>query len=179
MSKRKGDYITVEDLINEVGKDAARFIMLNRSSDVELDFDFSKVKEKSKDNPLYYVQYCYARISSVYRHIGKNISEDVNVRSYNFNYSSEEIKILRKISEWPKCIEVSSNKLEPHRIPIYLYELSSEFHTYWNMGKDNEEKRFINNEKKISDEKLIFLKAIANVIKSGMDIVAVTSPEKM
>ena len=179
MSKRKGDYITVEDLINEVGKDAARFIMLNRSSDVELDFDFSKVKEKSKDNPLYYVQYCYARISSVYRHIGKNISEDVNVRSYNFNYSSEEIKILRKISEWPKCIEVSSNKLEPHRIPIYLYELSSEFHAYWNMGKDNEEKRFINNEKRISDEKLIFLKAIANVIKSGMDIVAVTSPEKM
>ena len=179
MSKRKGDYITVEDLINEVGKDAARFIMLNRSSDVELDFDFSKVKEKSKDNPLYYVQYCYARISSVYRHIGKNISEDVNVRSYNFNYSSEEIKILRKISEWPKCIEVSSNKLEPHRIPIYLYELASEFHAYWNMGKDNEEKRFINNEKKISDEKLIFLKAIANVIKSGMDIVAVTSPEKM
>ena len=179
MSKRKGDYITVEDLINEVGKDAARFIMLNRSSDVELDFDFSKVKEKSKDNPLYYVQYCYARISSVYRHIGKNISEDVNVRSYNFNYSSEEIKILRKISEWPKCIEVSSNKLEPHRIPIYLYELSSEFHTYWNMGKDNEDKRFINNEKKISDEKLIFLKAIANVIKSGMDIVGVTSPEKM
>ena len=179
MSKRKGDYITVEDLINEVGKDAVRFIMLNRSSDVELDFDFSKVKEKSKDNPLYYVQYCYARISSVYRHIGKNISEDVNVRSYNFNYSSEEIKILRKISEWPKCIEVSSNKLEPHRIPIYLYELASEFHTYWNMGKDNEDKRFINNEKKISDEKLIFLKAIANVIKSGMDIVAVTSPEKM
>ena len=179
MSKRKGDYITVEDLINEVGKDAARFIMLNRSSDVEIDFDFSKVKEKSKDNPLYYVQYCYARISSVYRHIGKNISEDVNVRSYNFNYSSEEIKILRKISEWPKCIEVSSNKLEPHRIPIYLYELSSEFHAYWNMGKDNEEKRFINNEKKISDEKLIFLKAIANVIKSGMDIVGVTSPEKM
>ena len=179
MSKRKGDYITVEDLINEVGKDAARFIMLNRSSDVELDFDFSKVKEKSKDNPLYYVQYCYARISSVYRNIGKNINDDVNVRSYNFNYSSEEIKILRKISEWPKCIEVSSNKLEPHRIPIYLYELSSEFHIYWNMGKDNKEKRFINNEKKISDEKLIFLKAIANVIKSGMDIVAVTSPEKM
>ena len=149
MSKRKGDYITVEDLINDVGKDAARFIMLNRSNDVELDFDFSKVKEKSKDNPLYYVQYCYARISSVYRNIGKNINDDINVRSYNFNYSSEEIKILRKISEWPKCIEVSSNKLEPHRIPIYLYELASEFHTYWNMGKDNEDKRFINNEKKI------------------------------
>ena len=179
MSKRKGDYINVEDLINEVGKDASRFIMLNRSSDVELDFDFTKVKEKSKDNPLYYVQYCYARISSVYRHIGKNINDEINISSYNFNYSSEEIKILKKISEWPKCIEVSSNKLEPHRIPVYLYELASEFHSYWNMGKDNEEKRFIDKDKKVSDDKLIFLKAIANVIKSGMDIVGVSSPEKM
>ena len=157
MSKRKGDYITVEDLINEVGKDATRFIMLNRSSDVELEFDFTKVKEKSKDNPLYYVQYCYARISSVFRHIGKNINDEINVSSYNFNYSSEEIKILRKISEYPKCIDVSLNKLEPHRIPVYLCELASEFHSYWNMGKNNEDKRFINKEQKVSDDKLIFL----------------------
>ena len=179
MSKRKGDYITVEDLVNEVGKDAARFIMLNRSSDVELDFDFTKVKEKSKDNPLYYVQYCYARISSVFRFIGKNINSQIEVKNYNFNYSSDEIKILRKISTWPKCIDVSSNKLEPHRIPVYLYELASDFHSYWNMGKDNEDKRFISKDKKISDDKLVFLKAISNVIKSGMDIVGVKSPEKM
>ena len=135
MSKRKGDYITIEDLINEVGKDATRFIMLNRSSDVELDFDFTKVKEKSKDNPLYYVQYCYARISSVFRNIDKKITDDVNVINYNFNYSKDEIKILKKISEWPKCIEIASKRLEPHRIPVYLYNLSSEFHSYWNMGK--------------------------------------------
>ena len=179
MSKRKGDYITVEDLINEVGKDAARFIMLNRSSDVELDFDFTKVKEKSKENPLYYVQYCYARISSVFRLIGKNINSQIEVKNYNFNYSSDEIKILRKISAWPKCIDVASNKLEPHRIPVYLYELASDFHSYWNMGKDNEDKRFINKDRKISDDKLVFLKAISNVIKSGMDIVGVKSPEKM
>ena len=81
MSKRKGDYITVEDLINEVGKDATRFIMLNRSSDVELDFDFTKVKEKSKDNPIYYVQYCYATISSVYRKLNKNIDDTININS--------------------------------------------------------------------------------------------------
>ena len=179
MSKRKGDYITVEDLINEVGKDAARFIMLNRSSDVELDFDFTKVKEKSKENPLYYVQYCYARISSVFRLIGKNINSQIEVKNYNFNYSSDEIKILRKISAWPKCIDVASNKLEPHRIPVYLYELASDFHSYWNMGKDNEDKRFINKDRKISDDKLVFLKAISNVIKSGMDIIGVKSPEKM
>ena len=179
MSKRKGDYITIEDLINEVGKDATRFIMLNRSSDVELDFDFTKVKEKSKENPLYYVQYCYARISSVFRHIDKDIKQDLKIDKYNFNYGKEEIKILKKISEWPKCIEISSVKLEPHRIPIYLYELASEFHSYWNLGKEDVQKRFINNEKQISDEKLVFLKIISNVIKTGMTIVNVETPERM
>ena len=89
MSKRKGDYITVEDLINEVGKDATRFIMLNRSSDVELDFDFSKVKEKSKDNPLYYVQYCYARISSVFRNINKDLNEAINFEKLNHTYTND------------------------------------------------------------------------------------------
>ena len=179
MSKRKGDYITVDDLISEVGKDATRFIMLNRSSDVELDFDFDNVIEKSKDNPLYYVQYAYARISSVFRHIGKDINSDLNVQNYNFRYSKEEIKILKKISEWPKCIDASCKKLEPHRIPSFLYELSSEFHSYWNLGKDNPEKRFINENKEISDDKLVFLKNISNLIKSGMSIVGVSTPEKM
>ena len=179
MSKRKGDYITVDDLISEVGKDATRFIMLNRSSDVELDFDFDAVKEKSKDNPLYYVQYCYARISSVFRHLDKDLDKEIIIDNYNFEYSSDEIKILKKISEWPKCIDSASTKLEPHRIPIYLYELAAEFHSYWNLGKQFPEKRFINDQKSISPDKLIFLKAIANVVKTGMDIVGVDSPTKM
>ena len=179
MSKRKGDYITVEDLLKEVGKDATRFIMLNRSSDVELDFDFTKVKEKSKDNPLYYVQYCYARICSVFRHVNVNINDKINVKNFNFKYSSEETKILKKISEWPKCIEISTNKLEPHRIPVYLYDLASEFHSYWNMGKENEELRFISKDKKLSDKKIVFLKSISSVIKNGMNIVGVDTPEKM
>ena len=179
MSKRKGDYITVDDLINEVGKDATRFIMLNRSSDVELDFDFDNVIEKSKDNPLYYVQYCYARIASVFRHIDKDLTSDIKIDNFDFQYSEEEINILRKISEWPKCIDISSKKLEPHRIPIYLYELASLFHSYWNLGKDNPEKRFINDQKKITDDKLIFLKTISNIIKSGMDIVGVSVPDRM
>ena len=179
MSKRKGDYITVDDLINEVGKDATRFIMLNRSSDVELDFDFDNVIEKSKDNPLYYVQYCYARIASVFRHLEKDLKTDIRVNKYDFNYTSDEINILKKISEWPKCIDASSNKLEPHRIPTYLYELASLFHSYWNLGKDNPDKRFINEQKEITNDKLVFLKIISNVIKSGMDIVGVSVPEKM
>ena len=179
MSKRKGDYITVEDLISEVGKDATRFIMLNRSSDVELDFDFDSVVEKSKDNPLYYVQYCYARIASVFRHLDMNLIDDVKIKKFDFEYSDAEIKVIKKISEWPKCVELSSAKLEPHRIPTYLFELASLFHSYWNLGKDNPQKRFINDEKKINDDKLIFLKVISNVVKSGMDIVGVNVPEKM
>ena len=177
MSKRKGDYISVEDLISEVGKDATRFIMLNRSSDVELDFDFEKVKEKTKDNPIYYVQYCYARMSSVYRKLNKNIDDTININS-NLNFGVEEIKVLRKISEWPKCVEISCNKLEPHRITTYLYELASEFHYYWNLGKNDESKRFIINNS-IKLEKLVFLKVVSLVIKSGMNILGVETPEEM
>ena len=179
MSKRKGDYITVEDLISEVGRDATRFIMLNRSNDAELEFDFAKVKEKSKDNPLYYVQYCYARISSVFRNINKKVSEKIIIKEFNFDYTKEEIEILKKISQWPKCVEISSNKLEPHRVPVYLYELAQQFHHYWNLGKDDETKRFISKDKTISEDKIALLKGVSIVIKSGMDILGVTTPERM
>ncbi len=178
MSKRKGDYITVDDLLDQVGKDATRFIMLSRSSDVELDFNFTKVKEKSKDNPLYYVQYCYARISSVFRNINLDIKDKINIKNYSFEYSKDEINILRKVSEWPRCIETSSSKLEPHRIPVYLFELASDFHSYWNMGREDVKKRFIDNGS-ISDDKIVFLKLISVVIKSGMNILGVNTPEKM
>ena len=179
MSKRKGDYITIEDLINEVGKDATRFIMLSRSSDAEIDFDFDKVKEKSKENPIYYVQYAYARISSVFRNTQNDINSNLEVKNSDFNFGNEEIKLFKKISEWPKCVEVSSEKLEPHRISVYLYELASEFHSYWNMGKDDVSKRFIEEDNTIKMEKLVFLKSIANTLKTGMNILGVDTPEKM
>ena len=179
MSKRKGNYITVEDLINEVGKDATRFIMLSRSNEMELDFDFTKVKEKSKDNPLYYVQYCYARISSVFRNLNKSIQQEVKISNKNYDYGKHELQILRKVSEWPNSIHTSVNKLEPHRIPTYLYELSSLFHSYWNMGRDDKSKRFIDQDNNISEEKLILLKIVSNTIKSGMNILGVETPEKM
>ena len=179
MSKRKGDYITIEDLINEVGKDATRFIMLSRSSDAEIDFDFDKVKEKSKENPIYYVQYAYARISSVFRNTQNDINRNLEVKNSDFNFANEEIKLFKKISEWPKCVEVSSEKLEPHRISVYLYELASEFHSYWNMGKEDVSKRFIDQENTIKMEKLVFLKSIANTLKTGMNILGVDTPEKM
>ena len=179
MSKRKGTYITVEDLIHEVGKDATRFIMLNRSSDVELDFDFSKVKEKSKDNPLYYVQYCYARIASVFRNSDLDVEQDINLSDNVYSFSNEDINILKILSIWPKCLNTSSNKLEPHRIPTYLYTLSSAFHSYWNMGKQNPDLKFLDENDKIKKEKLILLKLVSNVIKIGMTIIDVDTPKKM
>ena len=179
MSKRKGDYITVEDLISEVGKDSVRFMMLNRSNDVELDFDFKKVTEQSKDNPVFYVQYAYARINSIYRNLKLKIDDKIKVNTGNFDLNSHEIEILRKISEWPRCIEISINKMEPHRIPFYLYELVTLFHAYWNMGRDNEQYRFIKNNKATSNWKLLLLQALSIVIRNGMTILGVSVPKKM
>ena len=114
MSKRKGDYITVNDLIDEVGKDSVRFMMLNRSNDAELDFDFEKVTEKSKENPVFYVQYAYARINSIFRLLKMDLNKKIKIK--NFNLNEHEMTILKKITEWPKCLEISLNKLELERL---------------------------------------------------------------
>ena len=179
MSKRKGDYITVDDLIKEVGKDCTRFMMLNRSNDVELDFDFKKVTEKSKDNPIFYVQYAYARINSIFKTLKIDLTSDINFNNKNFELNSHEIEILKKISEWPKCVEVSSLKLEPHRVPFYLYDLVTLFHSYWNYGKDNKECRFIPDDKKLNNSRLALLQALAIVIQNGMLILGVSTPKSM
>jgi len=179
MSKRKGDYITVEDLIKEVGKDSVRFMMLNRSSDVEIDFDFKKVTEKSKDNPVFYVQYAYARINSIFRILKINLKDKLKIKNKKIQLNDYEVEILKKISEWPRCVDISSSKLEPHRIPFYLYELATLFHAYWNMGKDNKDLRFIDNGKPINELRLIILQAIALVIENGMKIIGVSTPKSM
>ena len=179
MSKRKGDYITVEDLVKEVGKDCTRFMMLNRSNDVELDFDFKKVTEKSKDNPVFYVQYAYARINSIFRALKLSLKNKIKLNKKSLNFNDYEIEILKKMSEWPKCVELSCNKLEPHRIPFYLYELVSLFHSYWNLGKENTELRFVIDGKKQNISRLALLQALSIVIKNGMSILGVSTPNKM
>ena len=179
MSKRKGDYITAEDLINEVGKDSTRFMMLSRSNDVELDFDFEKVTEKSKDNPVFYVQYAYARINSIFRILKLDLSKKIKIDNNKLVFNSHEIEILRKISEWPKCVDITSNKLEPHRIPFYLYDLVTLFHSYWNLGTTNKEFRFISEEGKPNKSRLILLQALAIVIRNGMSILGVSTPKSM
>ena len=179
MSKRKGDYITAEDLINEVGRDSVRFMMLSRSNDVELDFDFQQVTEKSKDNPVFYVQYAYARINSIFNLLNLNLDKKIRINIGEFNLNNHEIEIMKKIAEWPKCIDISTTKLEPHRITFYLYELVTLFHFYWNLGKDNKEFRFISENKSFNPSRLILLQALAIVIKNGMSIIGVSTPSSM
>ena len=179
MSKRKGDYITVDDLIEEVGRDSVRFMMLNRSNDVELDFDFEKVTEKSKDNPVFYVQYAYARINSIFRLLELDIKDNIKLMNEDFHLNQHEIAILKKISEWPKCVEISSAKLEPYRIPFYLYDLVSLFHSYWNLGNENKEFRFVYQNKSVNNSRLLLLQALSIVIKNGMSIIGVSTPKSM
>ena len=179
MSKRTGDYITVDDLIKEVGKDSTRFMMLSRSNDVELDFDFEKVTEKSKDNPVFYVQYAYARINSIFRSLKLSLKTKIKLDNKKFTLNEYEIEILKKISEWPKCVELSSNKLEPHRIPFYLYELVSLFHSYWNLGNDNKEFRFVSDSDVQNTSRLALLQCLSIVIKNGMSILGVSTPTSM
>ncbi len=179
MSKRAGDFITVEDLLSEVNKDAIRFMMLNRSNDAELDFDFERVKEKTKENPVYYVQYAYARINSITRTLKRKLSDKILLENKSFNPNEYEKKILRKIFEWPKIIESASYKLEPHKIPFYLYELSTLFHSYWSKGNEDKNYRFLENNKVKRIETLASIYLTAIVIKNGMNILGVSLPEKM
>ena len=179
MSKRAGEFISAQDLLNEVEKDQIRFMMLNRSNDVELDFDFDKVKEKTKDNPVFYVQYAYARINSLLRTLNLKLLEKINLNESNTNFNEIEKKIIRKVFEWPKIIESSSRKFDLHKIPFYLYELSTLFHAYWSKGNEDKSYKFIENEKIKRKEILSIINLVALVIQNGMGILGVSLPKKM
>ena len=178
MSKRAGDFISVRDLLNEVNKDSIRFMMLNRSNDVELDFDFDKILEKTKDNPVFYVQYCYARISSIFKTLEINENKKFEIEN-DFSLNDYEYKIIRKILDWPKIIETASNKFEPHRIPFYLYELATLFHSYWSKGNEKEKYKFIKDGKINNKSTLIIIKLVSLTIENGMNILGVSLPKKM
>ncbi len=178
MSKRAGDFISVKDLLNEVNRDSIRFMMLNRSNDVELEFDFDKVLEKSKENPVFYVQYCHARIQSIFRLTNFKIKKKINIKSTDINFNKYEKEILKKIFEWPKIIKISSNKYEPHRIPFYLYELATLFHSYWSKGNIDDEFKFIKNGK-VKQNTMTVIQLILIVLQNGMNILNVSLPSKM
>ena len=178
MSKRAGDFISVNDLLNEVNRDSIRFMMLNRSNDVELEFDFDKVLEKSKENPVFYVQYCHARIQSIFRLINFQIKKKRNIKSTELNFNKYEKEILKKIFEWPKIVKIASNKYEPHRIPFYLYELATLFHSYWSKGNEDDKFKFIKNGK-AKQNTMTVIQLILIVLQNGMNILNVSLPSKM
>jgi arginyl-tRNA synthetase len=179
MSKRAGDFISVSDLLNEVDKDSIRFMMLNRSNDVELDFDFDKVLEKTRENPVFYVKYCYARISSLFRNLKINPKNNFIVDEKNFQLNEPELNLFRKILDWPKVIETASNKLEPHRIPFYLYELATLFHSYWSKGNEDPKYKFIVNDKIKNTNTFLIIQLTSLTIENGMKILGVNLPTKM
>ena len=179
MSKRAGEYILIEDLLHEVTKDQIRFMMLNRSNDVELDFDFDKVKEKTKENPVFYVQYAFARINSLLRTLNINLFSNIILDENKVNFNEIEEKIIRKVFEWPKIIDSVSRKFDLHKIPFYLYELSTLFHSYWSKGNEDKNYKFIQNGKLKRKEILLIINLVAIVIQNGMKILGVSLPKKM
>ena len=179
MSKRSGEFISVNDLLNEVNKDSIRFMMLNRSNDVELEFDFDKVLEKSKDNPVYYVQYCHARIQSIFKTLNYKPEKKIKLNLNKNKFNKFENEIIKKIFEWPKIIKISSDKYEPHRIPFYLYELATLFHSYWSKGNDDNKYKFIKNGKISNENVLIVINLVLIVLQNGMNILNVSLPNKM
>ena len=179
MSKRSGDFFPLNKLLKEVNKDSIRFMMLYRSNDVELEFDFKKVLEKNKDNPVFYVQYCYARINSIFRTLKIDPSKKTSLSSVDFKINNFEQKLLKKIIEWPKVVEVASNKKEPHRIPFYLYELSTLFHSYWSKGNEDPNYKFIKNGNIANKVTLKIFQIISIILENGMFILGVSLPKKM
>ena len=183
MSKRAGTFVTLSDLIQEVGSDVVRFVMLTRKNDAPLDFDLEKVLEQSKDNPVFYVQYAHARVCSVLR---KAEEADIDISDQNLasadlsqNNHQVELRLVKKLAEWPRLVQVSAKTNEPHRVAFYLYELAGDFHSLWNKGNDDKGLRFIQEDKTTALAKLALARAVAIVISSGLSILGVEAVSEM
>ncbi|WP_417670480.1 arginine--tRNA ligase [Roseibium sp.] len=186
MSKRSGDFVTLRDVVEEVGRDPVRFMMLYRKNDAPLDFDFQKVTEQSKDNPVFYVQYGHARCCSVMRQAGEEVpSLDISDASLgradlSLLTDSGELELIAKMAEWPKIVDAAAETHEPHRIAFYLYELASSLHGHWNRGKEMPQLRFINTENaNLTLARLALVRAVSLVLASGLAILGVDAPKEM
>ena len=183
MSKRAGTFVTLRDLIDEVGPDVVRFVMLTRKNDVALDFDFDKVTEQSKDNPVFYVQYANARINSILRkarEAGLDVSDATLAAAHLAHLGHEaELNVIRKLGEWPRLVEIAARGNEPHRVAFYLYELASDLHGLWNRGNDDDSLRFLQDDKGVSQAKIALARAVGVVICAGLGILGVTPVEEM
>lgn len=181
MSKRAGTFITIQDVIEKVGKDVTRFMMVSRHQDMPIDFDFTKAIEQSKENPIFYIQYAHARIHSVLRHAATEFDLS-NLENANLPLLThvEEKEIMHCISQWPRIIMIAAQNLEPHRLCSFLYDLAAQFHALWNAGKDNATLRFINQEDKEGTlSRLALISAVAIIIQSGLELLGITALEEM
>ncbi|MBV1867895.1 MAG: arginine--tRNA ligase [Marinosulfonomonas sp.] len=177
MSKRSGNFVTLRDVVDQVGADVTRFVMLTRKNDAPLDFDFDKVAEQSKDNPVFYVQYAHARVCSVLRRAEEAsvpLSDSANL------VDPAEFALARKLAEWPRLVEIAAREHEPHRIAFYLYDLAGEFHALWNKGNEFPALRFLqDDDPAASAAKIALPRAVAVVISAGLGILGVTPATEM
>lgn len=185
MSKRSGDFVTLREVVEEVGRDPIRFMMLYRKNDAPLDFDFAKVTEQSKDNPVFYVQYASARCHSVFRQASEQLGEanfDRNqLAAATASLTDEgEIGLIRKLAEYPRLIESAALALEPHRLAFYLYDLASSFHGHWNRGTENPDLRFVKvNDRQLTHARLGLVQAVSDVLTSGLTLIGADAPTEM
>ncbi|MER9014733.1 arginine--tRNA ligase [Mesorhizobium sp. M0898] len=185
MSKRSGEFVTLREVVEEVGRDPIRFMMLYRKNDAPLDFDFAKVTEQSKDNPVFYVQYASARCHSVFRQASEQLGEAIFDRNQlaaevALLTDEGEIGLIRKLAEYPRLIEAAALALEPHRLAFYLYELASSFHGHWNRGTDNPDLRFVKvNDRQLTHARLGLVQAVSDVLTSGLTLIGANAPTEM
>jgi len=182
MSKRAGTFIMLRDLVDEVGADVTRFHMLTRKNDAPLDFDFDKVTEQSKDNPVFYVQYASARVYSVRRKAVEAGIDISNLAGADMTLAAHpaELALVAKIAEWPRLVDIAAKGHEPHRIAFYLYDLASELHSLWNRGNDDASLRFLQDDNVAASQAKIALITATNVVIShGLGILGVTPAEEM
>ncbi|HKL45416.1 MAG TPA: arginine--tRNA ligase [Roseovarius sp.] len=184
MSKRAGTFVTLRDVVDQVGPDVTRFVMLTRKNDAPLDFDFDKVLEQSKDNPVFYVQYANARVNSVLRkarEAGIDVDDATLAGAALETLTHDaELSVARKLAEWPRLVEIAGRSNEPHRVAFYLYDLASELHALWNRGNDEPALRFLQEDDPVtSQSKIALVRAVTVVISAGLGILGVTPAEEM
>jgi arginyl-tRNA synthetase len=185
MSKRSGDFVTLREVVEEVGRDPIRFMMIYRKNDAPLDFDFAKVTEQSKDNPVFYVQYASARTHSVFRQAAEQLgTSDIGRGAFTAALGrlvdEGEIALIKKLSEYPRLIEQAALSREPHRLAFYLYDLASSFHAHWNRGTDNPDLRFVKvNDPQLTNARLGLVQAVSDVLASGLALIGAEAPTEM
>ena len=183
MSKRAGTFVTLRDVVDQVGPDVTRFVMLTRKNDAMLDFDFDKVMEQSRENPVFYVQYAHARVASVLRKAQEAgiAVDDATLRDADYALLDHpsELGLIAKLAEWPRLVETAARTNEPHRVAFYLYELAGVFHALWNKGNEVPSLRFVQDDPKVTQSKIALARATSVVIAAGLGILGVTPAQEM